>query len=589
MRRLTAILAALAIGIFAAVGTAATMPAQFTDVVVIGGGTAGFAAATAAASKGSTVVLIEMMSSFGGATSITSGTISGAGSKIQQKQGITDSAESHFMDVMKEGQYRAIPELLYLHTSTAGKTIDWLVDLGVEIKEAVFAPEHTLYTNPRSYKPAKVGAYAAVFAKLKEAADKSGKVSSMADTKAIKLIKDQLSGRIEGVYATDKDGKLFAIYARQGVVIATGGYANNPKLMAKYVPGSDEWLYITWPGSTGDGILMAEEIGAALTHMDCVPTFNMALKMPNGSVALTYTRAELFGGIYVNKNAKRWVNELAANSERELMLREQPGSLQIEIFDKTVFDLNGRTHFDGLADQGAIFKANSIEELAVKAGIDPVELRKTIDRYNSFIEKGTDLDFGKKLNLPDGKRMPKIEKAPFYAVPVKPLVLMTLGGVLVNDKLMVVDKGGKAMAGLYAAGEVVGGVQGALASSGMGVGVAANFGRLAGENVADAKRAQYANEPKAAAGTVYKDGVYAGEARGYAGIIEVRVTVKAGVISKVEIISSNDTPSISAAAIAGMPERITKANSPEVQAVSGATMTSKGIMEAVKKALEGAK
>lgn len=176
------------------------------DVVIVGGGPAGLAAAVEAASAGNHVILLEKMPVLGGALLYTGGTVSGAGTRIQEAQGIEDSPKLHFLDSIVEGDFKVDPELLMLYCNLAGPTIEWLIDeLGVEITEAVFAPEHTLYSVPRTYKPAMINGKAAVLHGLLEKITELDNLDIQLSTEAIKLVQDDLTGRVVGVLAVNED------------------------------------------------------------------------------------------------------------------------------------------------------------------------------------------------------------------------------------------------------------------------------------------------------------------------------------------------------------------------------------------------
>lgn len=550
------------------------------DVVIVGGGPAGLSAAIEASEAGADVLLVEKNAILGGALRFTSGSISGAGTKIQAAQGIEDSPRSHFMDIAIEGDFKLNPELLWLYVNLAGPTIDWLVEeLGVEVTEAVFAPEHTLYSVPRTYKPAQIDGTAAVLVALLNKIETYDNLTVLTQTEVIRLIQDELTGRVIGVMAVDNSGKLVEFYARNGVVLATGGFGSNPAMLQKYVPGSENWLMLAAPGSTGDGHRMAREIGAALTNMEYVPTYNYGFEMSNGQVKMVYVRSELFGGIYVNKDGRRFVNELAIQKQREKALREQPDSVMFEIFDSAINQANNRPHVNELIEAGEIVSANTLWELAEKIGLDPETFVNTITTYNAYVDAGKDLDFGKSpLSV-------KIENPPFYAAKLRPLGLLTLGGVEIDLNTRVLDTEGNVIPGLFAAGEIIGSLHGTHISSGNGVTAPIVFGRLAGQQVVMTEPFAMFSSSSSKTELTLNDGTYRGVGNGFGGEMLVEVVVQDGKISIVNVLSHKDTPAIAENAINTLVQRIVEANSVDVDGVSGATRTSQGLISAVKDAL----
>lgn len=550
------------------------------DVLVVGGGPAGLAAAVEAANTGANVILIEKLPVLGGALLYTGGTVSGAGTRIQAAQGIEDSAKLHFLDSIVEGDFKVDPELLMLYCTLAGPTIEWLIDeLGVEIKEAVFAPEHTLYSVPRSYKPGMVNGKAAVLHGLLEKIEELSNLKIYLNTEAIKLIQDELSGRVIGVMAVNEAGNLETFYAEQGVILATGGFGNNPTMLQKHAKGSENWLMIAAPGATGDGHRMAREVGANLVNMEYIPTFNYGFTRANGQTSMVYVRSELFGGLYINEEGKRFVNELAPQKERELALREQPNSVMYEVFDDAIRIANGRPNIDAFCASGEIVSGNTVEELAMKLGLDPKTFSETITTYNTYVETGIDQDFGKQ------PLKTKLDTPPFYAAKLRPLGLLTLGGVKIDLDTKVLTKEGTPITGLYAAGEMLGAVHGTHISSGNGITAPLVFGRLAAQKSLENSRFAIATRIADTEELVLKDGVFLGKGTGFSGDIQVEVAVMQGKITQIEVISHNDTPAIAEGALKTMSTRVVEANSLNVDTVTGATLTSKGFLEAIKDAI----
>ncbi|NLL47202.1 MAG: FAD-binding protein [Firmicutes bacterium] len=466
------------------------------------------------------------------------------------------------------------------YCNLAGPTIDWLVDeLGLGITEAVFAPEHTLYSVPRTYKAGTIDGTSAVLVALLKKLETYDNITIHTTTQAIRLIQDELSGRIIGVMAVDGNGMLQEFYAEHGVILATGGFGNNPAMLEKYVAGSEDWLMIVAPGSTGDGHRMAREVGADLVNMEYVPTYNYGFERSNGQIQMVYVRSELFGGLYINSEGKRFVNELATQKSREHALRVQPGSVMFEVFDDAINQANNRSNINALIADGEIASANTIEELAVKIGLDPDVFAQTIETYNSYVDAGEDLDFGKTpLNV-------KIETAPFYAAKLRPLGLLTLGGVSIDLNGRVLDTNGSAIPGLFAAGEMLGGLHGTHISSGNGVTAPIVFGRLAGQQVVLTEKFGLRPETAATTDIVLTDGTFSGSAMSFGGEMKVEVTVEAGKITEITILSHQDTPAIASGALETMVGKILDANSINVDTVTGATITSKGLINAMQDAL----
>ena len=562
-------------------GVSSTWAASPVDVVVVGGGAAGMTAAITAAEEGKEVVLLEKMPILGGALRYTAGTISGAGTKIQAAQGIEDSPELHFLDSMIEADFLAIPELLMLYCELAGPTIDWLVDeLGVDIQEAVFAPENTLYSVPRSYKPASIDGTGAVLHALLQAVETYPNLTIHLETEGIRLLQDERTDRVYGVGAVDNRGMYREYLATQGVILATGGFGSNANMLERYQPTSNNWVMITAAGATGDGHRMGQSVGAKLTHMEYVPTYNYGFLRANGQPALVYVRSELFGGIYVNELGDRFVDELTTQKEREYALREQPNNIMFELFDESIRLENNRPHINAFCESGEIASGNTIEELAEEIGIDPNALRATIDRYNQFVATGIDEDFGKE------RLIAPIENPPFYAAKLRPLGLLTLGGLLVDTDMRVIHENGHAIPGLFAAGELLGGVHGTHISSGNGITAPLAFGRLAGHTVLAHEPYAFSNDRIVELELTLVDGTFQGESNSYGGTLTIEVTVENEAIVGITVVSHQDTAAIAEPALDTMIERMLEANTPYVDTVTGATVTTEALISAVENALQ---
>lgn len=393
--------------------------------------------------------------------------------------------------------------------------------------------------------------------------------------------------------------------------------------MGAFAENGSNYLAGGSKGSDGYGIYMMQQVGGYVNDetMAYIPTFPMGLEGPNqtGAIAPTYTWKT--GGICVNQNGERFVDETEARVEvREVALEEQPGAVQYDIFtDKIIEDLNAAgaatmwNYFyaeEGLPGYSKVSKASSIEELADMIGVPAETLSKTVEDYNAAVDsKGTD-SLGRKY---DGEvnaynlAVNKIEGETYYAVPLKALVVITLGGVTANKDMQVLDAEGNAIPGLYAAGEVVGGIWGQFASGGTGVMGPIVFGNIAGEKIMTNTLAEgYTVKPATNMLDInfftkeevkiefdmnqsLNDGEYQSVVDGQYGEMKVQVTITDGKISDVKIVSNNETEEIASGALKMIPEKIVESNSVEVDVISGATLTTNRIRTAVVDCLNQAK
>lgn len=279
-----------------------------------------------------------------------------------------------------------------------------------------------------------------------------------------------------GVKASDKVGNSYEFKSKYGVILATGGYSQNKEMRQKSSPVlTPDMVSTNQPGATGDGIVMATKIGADLTGMNYVQVYPLATP---GSGALQ-GRARKMSGlddvIDVNKNGLRFVKEDARRDEFVAAIKKQPGAMCYDINDSSIVqEYNSfAENVETLVKLGRIYKDDTLEGLAKQLGMPPENLKATVEEFNKMVEAKNDPKFGRKLFDR------KIEKAPFYATPRAPSIHHTMGGLYINPKAQVLDKKGNVIKGLYAAGEVTGGVHGSNRLGGNATADVLTFGRIA--------------------------------------------------------------------------------------------------------------
>ena len=595
-----------------------------SDIVVVGAGGAGLAAAIEAVDQGAeSVTIIEMSNTTGGNLNLTSGSMSAAETSIQKEEGIEDSKELFEADIYKNGAELGDKDLIHAFVEEDTEAFEWLLDNGLsdnftpDKPKAVFAPEHQLYSVQRTYKPraTKDSGYSSAAHEVLDTYIKTlDNVKIDYNTTATKLLSND-KGQVLAVEATNEAGETVKYNANKGIIMCTGGYSGNFNLIEKYAENGDGYLSSTT--SMGEGIYLMQEVGAYVDEdkMTYIPTFPMGVQTGerSGSIGSTYTWKA--GGISVNQEGKRFVNEQESKVDvRETALEEQPGAVQYDIYtDKILADLRankGSFMFDmyfaeGGRAEGLVQSASSLEELATKINVPSENLVKTVADYNASVESGTTDEFGRKY---DGSDIPssynlainKIEGDTYYAIPLKALCVMTLGGVTIDTNSRVLDENGTSIPGLYAAGEVTGGIWGKFVSGGTGVMGPITFGRIAAKaamsdtlaedytvkqasNIFDHSlfEKQTTAQERFDMSTSLNDGTYTSTVDGQASPMKVEVEVKEGKIANVTIVENGETESIAAKALEDLPKTIVSENSVNVDIVSGATLTSNRILDAV--------
>ncbi len=461
------------------------------DVVIVGSGAAGISAALRADQMGLKTIVVEKLSFVGGAISISGGNQVVMGSKLQAAAGVSDdTAECMVEDFLANGSGLNVPELLTTLAENVGETTDWVHEyMGVEydMKNGL----HTLAEYRKNRELAYEDGGHGFAASARKALERSN-VTIYLQTKAESLLTDG-NGKVTGLTAVEDTGKRHNIHA-QAVILTTGGYGNNPNLLSQEL---NNILFYGTKSSTGDGILMTTtpELNAATRLMEYGKIY------PNGvEVSQGYAKSTIGGnievlkrnGLLVNTSGKRVINERASNKEiLKVLLQQDPQMLfllmdakHFEIFTEAVEE-GGITREDlarwieNEAETPQIFQAATLEELAEKANMSRESLVDTVARYNGWVEKQKDEDFDRQLEF----LQEKVGEGPYYMIEQKPRFATTMGGLVANSDLQVMNRNDQAIEGLYAAGEVVGGVMGSDSPSGANNAWALTSGKLAAETV----------------------------------------------------------------------------------------------------------
>lgn len=444
-----------------------------TDVVVIGGGGAGFAAAVSAKEAGADVILVEKLASVGGNTLISGGEYAAPANDIQKEEGIEDSKELFAKDVEEAG---GNPELIKVIADKATEDAYWLRDdIGVKwLDSLMFFGGHSV---KRSLIPAAHTGNELIKNYLKKAEELGIEVLTETDVKEI-LSKD---GKVCGIKAETKDGEL--VVNAKSVVVASGGFGANADMCYEFDKEIDEHVLSTnSPGATGDGILMAEKLGADTVDMDKIQLYPVC-DVETGKLLYCGDTRLVGGALLVNKEGKRFVEELGTRREISMAIKAQTDYVGYVLWDETSNEKTGTMKSNpeeakSLFDRGLMVKADTLEELADHFGIDKDALLETVKTFNENSAKKEDPEF----NL----RMLgwQVKDAPFYMMKAAPAVHHTMGGLKINTDAQVLNKDGEWIDGLYAAGEVTGGIHGSNRLGSVAMADITVFGRIAGENAA---------------------------------------------------------------------------------------------------------
>ena len=450
------------------------------DVIVIGGGIAGLTAAIAAREAGASVALLEGRDQLGGSAALSGGEIYAAGTRFQRKAGIKDSADDLYDYYRTVNQFRVEPRMTRTFADNSNRALEWAIAHGVKTDppgvvdmSGVFRGHHV------------EGGGAGLIEVLAEAARRAG----------VEIV---FKSRVDGLAV--EDGRVTGVkqggdsYRAAAVVVASGGFARNPELLARHYPdalAAGDWVSShAAPLCLGDALQFAEQVGADLTGEN------------RGLVTIRPRPIGIFETkrfILVNQRGQRFMDEANYYSVVAHGVRKQPGSLAFYIFDEDGRQANTgeyessrafkRTdlHLDWIgasptaAATARIAQAETLEDLAGQVGMDPKVLQGTVGAFNSDVERGEDTRFFKPFNY-----LAPIRRAPFYAVEARPCAVVLTGyGMRIDPGAHVLTPAGQPIPGLYAAGEAVGNHYGEIyVASGSSICGSLVFGRFAGENAA---------------------------------------------------------------------------------------------------------
>lgn len=447
------------------------------DVIVIGAGGAGLTAAITAAENGMDVIVLEKMPMAGGNTLISGGEYAAPENWVQEKEGLEDSSDLFYQDIIKGGDEESDPALARILADKALEGAKWLKEeVGMIFEDyMLFFGGHSV---ERSLVPKNATGYEMVH-KLTEKLKETESPLHL-NTKAMELMVDE-TGRVTGVKA-DYYGQSIEYHAKKGVIMAAGGFGYNKEMRAKYNEEMGEgYLSTNSVGSMGDGVVMAEKIGASLVDMGYIQAYPTC---DTQSGALLYVGDVRMEGrsILVNKEGKRFVEELQRRDVISKAVLEQTGGVSYMFWDASAMkdsgmDVKHAAEYNGLIARKQLVKADTLEEAAAFFEIDAAELKKTVENYNQYAKDGKDLEFNKR-----GELMP-FGEGPYYIMVSKPAIHHTMGGIKINTDAQVVNKDGKVIEGLFAAGEVVGDIHGTNRLGSNAIADITVFGRIAGESV----------------------------------------------------------------------------------------------------------
>ena len=489
-----------------------------TDIVIVGAGGAGMTAALTAAEKGANVIILESQAAVGGNSVRATGGMNAADTPAQDENEFGESAgvektlktaRTTYADnvtitklaeeVEKQwADYQANPvgyfdsdELMELDTMIGGKGInnpelveeladesadgvEWLKKYGIDLTSVGSFGGASVKRIHRPVnaegKTIAVGSY--MIPLLEKACEENDKISIQLETTATTILTDE-NGKAVGVKAVGATGNEVTVNAK-AVILATGGFGANLDMVAELVPALKGFMTTNAAGAQGQGIEMAQALGAATVDMNQIQ-IHPTVQFDTAALITEGLRGD--GAVLINADGKRFIDEVGTRDVVSAAEIAQPGSYSYLVVDQAMLDKS--SVIAGYVKRGFVFQGNTYEELAEALGVDAATFAETMNTWNTYVEAKNDPDFGRTSFAQP------LNTAPYYAIKVTAGVHHTMGGLVINTDTEVLKDDGTAIAGLYAAGEVTGGVHGANRLGGNAVADFVVFGRIAGEEAAE--------------------------------------------------------------------------------------------------------
>ncbi|TFZ26021.1 flavocytochrome c [Lactiplantibacillus plantarum] len=438
------------------------------DVVIIGSGGAGLTAAIQAHELGLNPVILEKMPKIGGNTIRASSGMNAAETNVQLHHHIVDSFGDFYGETLKGGGGMNNQALLKFFTEHSALAIDWLADHGIKLDDLTITGGMSVMRTHRPSSMAPIGGFLVTELLKQVAADQ---LPLFTDVKVDELLVE--AGKISGVKATTPDGAV--TITAGAVLLATGGFGANKTLLGQYRDDLKNYQTTNQPGATGDGILLAQAIGAKLVDMDQVQV-HPTVQQDTDHAYLIGEAVRGEGAILVDNQGARFANELDTRKNVTAAIDQLGGTGAYLIFDRGIRDrVKAVEFYDHI---GLVKTGTDLETLATATGLDAATLKQTVADWNQAVANHNDAAFNRTTGMDRD-----IAAGPFYSIHIAPAVHYTMGGIAINPATQVLNQDERPIAGLFAAGEVVGGLHGNNRIGGNSIAETVIFGRQAGQQM----------------------------------------------------------------------------------------------------------
>ncbi|MGO4787492.1 flavocytochrome c [Paenibacillus sp. 2KB_20] len=434
------------------------------DIIIVGAGGAGMSAALEAKEKGMNPVIFEKMPIAGGNTIKSSSGMNASETKFQQEQGIKDNNDLFYEETLKGGHGTNDKDMLRFFVDNSASAIDWLDSIGIRLNNITITGGMNEKRTHRPEDGSAVGQYLV-----------NGLVKNVQEQEIPLFVNAKVTD------ITEKDGKVNGVkvifnendeknIAADAVVVTTGGFGANMDMISEVRSDLKGYVTTNQEGSTGDGITMIEKLGGTTVDMDQIqvhPTVQQEKSYLIGEAV----RGE--GAILVTSQGKRFTNELDTRDNVTAAINKLPEKSAFLVFDSGVKSrVKAIQQYEKM---GFVIHGDSIESLAKEMDVPVDQLKATLDTWNSAVKNNKDTEFDRTTGMDND-----LSEAPYHAIQIAPGIHYTMGGVKINTNTEVLDKDGKPIPGLFAAGELTGGLHGQNRIGGNSVAEIIIFGRQAG-------------------------------------------------------------------------------------------------------------
>ncbi|WP_409173529.1 flavocytochrome c [Enterococcus mundtii] len=444
------------------------------DLIIVGGGGAGMAAAIEAKDAGLNPVIFEKMPVAGGNTLKSSSGMNASETKFQEEEGITDSNDAFYEETLAGANGTNDKEMLRYFVDHSAAAIEWLDENGIKLDNLTITGGMSERRTHRPSDGSAIGGYL-VDGLLRNVHERQIPIFVNTEVTDIQKTGDtvnQVTVQVQGEEPKEITGKA--------VVVTTGGFGASEEYIQTYRPDLEGYVTTNQVGSTGDGIKMIEKLGGQMVDMDKIQ-IHPTVQQDEGFLIGEVVRGE--GAILVDQDGERFVNEMNTRDKVSDAITALPEKSAYLIFDQGVRDR--ATAIEFYDEKGYVTAGETIEELAEKINLPAETLAQTVTTWNEEVANQDDTAFGRTTAMEHD-----LSKPNYYAIKIAPGIHYTMGGIKINTNTEVVDKDGQPITGLYAAGEVTGGLHGENRIGGNSVAEIIIFGRQAGQQAAKFVSAQ---------------------------------------------------------------------------------------------------